>query len=73
MPTSTLSQQLAQFVQEHILQDWERQDEPEHLKTIRNRLLADEQRIGRLLGLYQRVLETGAFPLMAVVSSVPSL
>ncbi|WKT82754.1 MULTISPECIES: AAA-like domain-containing protein [unclassified Thermosynechococcus] len=63
MPTSTLSQQLAQFVQEHILQDWERQDEPEHLKTIRNRLLADEQRIGRLLGLYQRVLETGGIPL----------
>ncbi|MDM7326833.1 MAG: AAA-like domain-containing protein [Thermosynechococcus sp. Uc] len=63
MPASALVQQLAQFVQDHILQDWERQDEPEHLKTIRNRLLADEQRSGRLLGLYQRILETGGVPL----------
>ncbi|MFN4280564.1 AAA-like domain-containing protein [Thermosynechococcus sp.] len=63
MAASTLSRQLAQFVQDHILQDWERQDEPEHLKTIRNRLLADEQRSGRLLGLYQRILETDGVPL----------
>ncbi|WP_299042557.1 AAA-like domain-containing protein [uncultured Thermosynechococcus sp.] len=63
MPASTLGEELARFVQDHILQDWERQDEPEHLKTIRNRLLADEQRSGRLLGLYQRILETGGIPL----------
>jgi len=39
-----------------ILQNWEAQDEPEHLKTIRDRLLYDEAKTGRLLGLYQRLL-----------------
>ncbi|HEY9824046.1 MAG TPA: AAA-like domain-containing protein, partial [Stenomitos sp.] len=47
------------FVGEHFLQDWERQDEPEHLRTIRNRILHDPQTSGRLLGLYQQVLDTG--------------
>ncbi|HEY9612531.1 AAA-like domain-containing protein, partial [Allocoleopsis sp.] len=35
---------------------WETTDEPEHLKTIRDRLLSNEQRAGRLLGLYQQIL-----------------
>lgn len=39
-----------------ILQNWEAQDEPEHLKTIRDRLLYDEAKTGRLLGLYQQLL-----------------
>ena len=30
-----------------------------HLKTIRDRLLVNEERSGRLLGLYQRVLQRG--------------
>ena len=44
------------LVQTHILKNWEAQDEPEHLKTIRDRLLYSEQRTGRLLGLYQQIL-----------------
>lgn len=44
------------LVQSHILQNWEAQDEPEHLKTIRDRLLYSEQKAGRLLGLYQQIL-----------------
>jgi len=63
MSASALPTRLADFIHQHLLQDWERHDEPEHLKTIRNRLLADEQRIGRLLGLYQRILEEGGLPL----------
>ncbi|MEM9215150.1 MAG: AAA-like domain-containing protein [Cyanobacteria bacterium P01_F01_bin.150] len=47
----------------HIIQYWEAQDNPEHLRTIRNRLLMDEQRSPRLLGLYQRILEQGSIPL----------
>jgi WD40 repeat protein len=50
----------AEFVKEivhrYILEDWEAQDEPEHLKTIRDRLLYSEERVGRLLGLYQKIL-----------------
>lgn len=45
------------LVQQHILNHWEGQDEPEHLKTIRDRLLLREKWAGRLLGLCQRILE----------------
>lgn len=49
--------ELARLIQTHIIDNWEVQDEPEHLKTIRDRLLYDEQRAGRLLGLYQQILQ----------------
>ena len=47
------------LVQTHIIDNWETQDAPEHLRTICNRLLYDENRVGRLLGLYQQILEQG--------------
>jgi len=40
----------------HIIENWEIQDEPEHLKTIRDRLLKNKQNPGRLLKLYQQIL-----------------
>ncbi|KOP24457.1 hypothetical protein AMR41_20190 [Hapalosiphon sp. MRB220] len=46
-----------QLVRSHIIHNWESQDEPEHLRTIRDRLLFKEERAGRLLGLYQLVLQ----------------
>jgi len=45
------------IVKDKILYKWESQDEPEHLRTIRDRLTYREERIGRLLGLYQRILQ----------------
>ncbi|MEH1767801.1 hypothetical protein [Nostoc sp.] len=42
----------------HIIQNWESQDEPKHLRTIRDRLLFNQQQAGRLLSLYQQVLQT---------------
>ncbi|MDY6900211.1 MAG: AAA-like domain-containing protein, partial [Cyanobacteriota bacterium] len=49
---------ITKLVRKHIIENWETQDEPEHLKTIRNRLLQiSEQRSGRLLGLYQLLLQ----------------
>src|ERR687886_1660646 len=45
-----------EFVRSRITQNWESQDEPEHLKTIRDRFLRREQRASRLLGLYQQIL-----------------
>ena len=45
------------LVQRQILDSWEMQDQPEHLKTIRDRLLHREQLASRLLGLYQRILQ----------------
>ncbi|WP_088888752.1 AAA-like domain-containing protein [Leptolyngbya ohadii] len=47
-----------QLVRSRVIQQWESQDEPEHLRTIRDRLLFNDERAGRLLGLYQQVLET---------------
>ncbi|NER79158.1 MAG: hypothetical protein F6K42_06165 [Leptolyngbya sp. SIO1D8] len=44
------------IVRSRLIYNWEAQDEPEHLRTIRDRLLADENRSGRLLSLYQRLL-----------------
>ncbi|MGL6282785.1 MAG: AAA-like domain-containing protein [Microcoleaceae cyanobacterium] len=47
---------IANLVEEEIIEHWERKDDPEHLKTIRNRLLYDEKQAGRLLGIYQQIL-----------------
>ena len=51
-----------EVVRKKIIDNWEAQDEPEHLKTIRDRILRNEQRAGRLLGLYQQILNQGSMP-----------
>ncbi len=51
-----------QLVEAQVIQHWEAQDEPEHLKTIRDRILRNEQRAGRLLGIYQQILQPGTSP-----------
>lgn len=49
---------ITDVVQTRIIENWETQDVPEHLKTIRNRLLHNRKQLtGRLLGLYQQVLQ----------------
>ncbi len=45
-----------QIIQERVIDHWESQDEPEHLRTIRDRILRDDRKAGRLLGLYQQIL-----------------
>lgn len=47
---------LEKLVRSHIIESWEANDEPEHLRTIRDRLLRNEQRASALLGLYQQIL-----------------
>jgi signal transduction histidine kinase len=47
------------LVRTQVIENWEATDEPEHLKTIRDRLLRNEQRSGCLLGLYQQILQQG--------------
>jgi WD40 repeat protein len=51
---------IAQIVQEQIVTNWQTQDEPEHLKTIRDRLLRNQERAGALLGIYQQILQQEA-------------
>lgn len=48
---------IAAIVHHQIIDNWEAHDYPEHLKTIRNRMVTNEKRAGRLLGLYRDVLE----------------
>jgi len=50
---------IGQIVQSQLLENWESQDEPAHIRTIRDRILKNEQFAGRLLGLYQRILHQG--------------
>jgi CHASE2 domain-containing sensor protein len=50
---------IEQIVKLHLVENWEANDEPEHLRTIRDRLLKNGQRTVRLLGLYQQILEQG--------------
>jgi len=47
------------LVRENIINKWESQDEPEHLKTIRDRLLGNEKVTARSLGIYQKILQCG--------------
>ena len=45
-------------IDRHIIHNWEVQDEPEHLRTIRDRLCyRDGTKTIRLLGLYRQILE----------------
>ena len=48
------------LVRTRIIENWQGQDEPEHIKTISDRLLRTEQSAGRLLALYAQVLNHGA-------------
>ncbi|MEO0804103.1 MAG: CHASE2 domain-containing protein [Cyanobacteria bacterium J06642_2] len=50
------------LVDNHILEDWESQDEPEHLRTIRDRLLRDTPSRTNILELYQKVARSGSIP-----------
>ncbi|MCT7959985.1 AAA-like domain-containing protein [Laspinema sp. D1] len=44
------------LVERNLIENWKGNDEPEHFKTICDRLLYSGQRVGRLLGLYQKIL-----------------
>ncbi len=52
---------ISKLVQKYIIENWAAQDQPEHLKTIRDRILRDEKCAAMLLGLYQRILQDKFF------------
>jgi hypothetical protein len=58
IPAGQAVAQVAALVNRRIIDNWEVQDEPPHLKTIRDRILQSRnQRTRRLLGLYQQILQ----------------
>ncbi|MFN6463908.1 MAG: AAA-like domain-containing protein [Nostoc sp. DedVER02] len=62
IPSGEEASWLENLVRSRLIDYWELQDEPEHLRTIAHRLLYDEQRAGRLLGLYQQILDVCSLP-----------
>ncbi|HEY9832144.1 MAG TPA: WD40 repeat domain-containing protein, partial [Stenomitos sp.] len=61
IPAGEEARWVEELVLRSIINNWETQDEPEHLRTIRDRILSREQRAARLLGIYQQVLQRGEF------------
>lgn len=59
-PNDRIAELVEKNVRSQIIDNWEATDEPKHLKTIRDRLLRNVQRTGKLLGLYQQILQKGA-------------
>ncbi|MGK7947756.1 MAG: AAA-like domain-containing protein [Xenococcaceae cyanobacterium] len=47
------------LIRTQIIENWQTQDEPEHLKTIRDRLISNERKTGSLLAMYQQILQQG--------------
>ncbi len=50
------------LVRDQVISNWESNDEPEHLRTIRDRLLRDEQKAARRISLYQQILQEDGLP-----------
>jgi GAF domain-containing protein len=47
---------IGNLIQTHLIENWQMQDEPEHLRTIQRFVMRDPTKIGRILGLYQQLL-----------------
>ena len=67
-PQSQIAEWVTQLVRKYLIENWEANDEPEHLRTIRDRLcrcarrdhiLNNEERSAQLLRLYQQILQRG--------------
>jgi len=66
IPTNREAEWIENLVRTQVIENWESQDEPEHLRTIRDRLLNSKQSV-RLLELYRQILHQGE--IVAVDSS----
>lgn len=56
VPQKTEKAWVENLIRTNIIEDWEAQDEPEHLRTIRDRILKGECQTSKILELYQQVL-----------------
>lgn len=57
IPPGTEAFWVENLVRTRILHEWESQDNPEHLRTIRNRLFTTSQYTESMLALYQQLLQ----------------
>ena len=59
-PPENIAAWVEDLVQQRIVTNWESQDAPPHLTTIRDRVISVEEKLrGRMLGCYQQVLADG--------------
>ncbi|MGK7924276.1 MAG: CHASE2 domain-containing protein [Spirulina sp.] len=49
-------EEIFHIVKTRIIEKWESQDDPEHLRTVLYRILSNEYMASRLLGIYQQIL-----------------
>lgn len=59
IPNDAEAEWIENLVRTKVIENWEAQDEPEHLKTICDRILNSEQPTNKLLELYGKVLHQG--------------
>ncbi|MEH1901580.1 MAG: AAA-like domain-containing protein [Nostoc sp.] len=58
IPTNREAEWIENLVRRSVIENWESQDEPEHLRTIRDRLFKSKESV-RLLELYRHILHQG--------------
>ena len=58
IPVNGEAEWMENLVRTQVIDNWECQDEPEHLRTIRDRILKSDRQI-RLLELYRQILAQG--------------
>jgi len=59
IPTNGEAEWIENLVQTNVIDNWESQDEPEHLRTIRDRILKSDRQPVRLLELYRQIWHRG--------------
>ena len=52
-------QRVDELIENQVLANWENNDNPEHLRTIKDRILSDADHCAQMLALYLQVLEAG--------------
>ncbi|MBD0304356.1 MAG: AAA-like domain-containing protein, partial [Tolypothrix sp. T3-bin4] len=57
IPSGEEKKWVEKLVRSHIIQQWESKDDPEHLRTVQNRIQGNGKRAGRMLGIYQQILQ----------------
>ncbi|MCU0544844.1 MAG: AAA family ATPase [Oscillatoriaceae cyanobacterium Prado104] len=59
IPINHEAEWLEELVRSNIIENWETRDKPEHLTTIRDRLLRDKKRSVELIKLYRKIVDRG--------------
>ncbi|MFN6537386.1 MAG: AAA family ATPase [Nostoc sp. EkiNYC01] len=59
IPANSEAEWIENLVMTNVIDNWESQDEPEHLRTIRDRILNSDLQVNKLLELYGQILHQG--------------